>query len=111
MIGGYEFTMPNTPAIDILPSVMIKTDGSSVQYDLSALLRYNNKIWGGLTYRYQDAAAIILGMQYQEFNIGYSYDIPLSAIGSYGSHEIRVGYCFKIEVDRFKKIYRNTRFL
>jgi type IX secretion system PorP/SprF family membrane protein len=111
MIGGYEFTMPNTPAIDILPSVMIKTDGSSVQYDLSALLRYNNKFWGGLTYRYQDAAAIILGMQYQEFNIGYSYDIPLSALGSYGSHEIRVGYCFKIEVDRFKKIYRNTRFL
>lgn len=111
MIGGYELTLPNSPSIDILPSVMVKTDGNSVQYDLSALLRYNNKIWGGLTYRYQDAIALILGMQYKDFNIGYSYDVPISAIGSFGSHEIRVGYCFKIEVDKFKKIYRNTRFL
>lgn len=110
-IGGYEFTLPNTPSIDILPSVMVKTDGTSVQYDFTALLRFNNKVWGGLSYRYQDAPIIILGMQYQEFNIGYSYDIPTSAIGSFGSHEIRVGYCFKIEVDKFKKIYRNTRFL
>jgi type IX secretion system PorP/SprF family membrane protein len=111
LIGGYEFTFPNTPALDVLPSVMVKTDGVSMQYDFSALLRYNNKFWGGLTYRYQDAVAIILGMQYQDFNIGYSYDIPTSALGSFGSHEIRVGYCFRIEVDRFKKIYRNTRFL
>lgn len=110
-IGGYEFTLPNTPSIDLLPSVMVKTDGTSMQYDFSTLIRYNNRFWGGLTYRYQDAVAIILGMQYQDFNIGYSYDIPTSAIGSFGSHEIRVGYCFRIEVDRFRRIYRNTRFL
>ncbi|MBE0637531.1 MAG: type IX secretion system membrane protein PorP/SprF [Bacteroidales bacterium] len=110
-IGGYELTLPNTPSVDILPSVMIKTDGTSAQYDFSALLRLNNKFWGGLSYRYQDSPSIILGMQYQDFNIGYSYDIPTSAIGSFGSHEIRVGYCFKIEVDKFKKVYRNTRFL
>jgi type IX secretion system PorP/SprF family membrane protein len=110
-IGGYEFTFPNTPALDVLPSVMLKTDGVSIQYDFSALLRYNNRFWGGLTLRYQDAVALILGMQYKDFNIGYSYDIPTSAIGSFGSHEVRVGYCFRIEIDRFKKIYRNTRFL
>ncbi len=110
-IGGYEFTLPNTPTVNILPSVMIKTDGTSAQYDFSALLRLNNKIWGGVSYRYQDAAAIIIGFQYKDLNIGYSYDIPTSAIGSFGSHEIRVNYCFKIEVDRFKQSYRNTRFL
>jgi len=111
LIGGYEFTMPNTPTIELLPSFMIKTDGSSVQYDLSALLRYKGQFWGGMTFRYQDAIAIILGMEYKNFNIGYSYDINTSAIGSYGSHEIRVGYCFKIEVSKIKKVYRNTRFL
>ena len=111
LMGGYEFSFPNTSSIDVLPSFMIKTDGKSVQYDLSALLRLKNKFWGGLSYRFQDAIAIILGVEYKNFNIGYSYDINTSAIGSYGSHEIRLGYCFKIEVDKIKKIYRNTRFL
>jgi type IX secretion system PorP/SprF family membrane protein len=111
VIGGYEFTLPNTPSIDILPSVMLKTDGTSAQYDFSALLRFNNKIWGGLTYRLQDAAAIILGIQFKELSICYSYDIPTSAIGSFGSHEVRVNYCFKVEIDKYKQSYRNTRFL
>lgn len=109
--GGYELTLPNAPTIDILPSVMIKSDGTSVQYDLSGLIRFNNKFWGGLSYRFQDAAAIILGMHYQDFTIGYSYDIPTSAIGSFGSHEIRISYCFRLELDKFRQIYRNTRFL
>jgi len=111
LIGGYEFSLPNTPEIDVLPSFMIKTDGSSVQYDLSALLRFKDQFWGGISYRYQDAIVLIFGMEYKNFNIGYSYDINTSAIGSYGSHEIRVGYCFKIEVNKIKKVYRNTRFL
>ena len=111
LVGGYEFTLPNLPSIDVLPSFMIKTDGASVQFDLSTLLRYRNQFWGGITYRYQDAVAVIVGMEYKNFNIGYSYDINTSAISSWGSHEIMLGYCFKIEVDKFKKVYRNTRFL
>ncbi len=109
--GGYEFAFPNTPGIDVLPSVMIKTDGTSVQYDLSTLIRYKEQLWGGLSYRIQDAIAVIIGFEYKNFNIGYSYDINTSSIGSFGSHEIRLGYCFKIEVDKIKKVYRNTRFL
>lgn len=111
LIGGYQFMFPGQPSIDVLPSVMIKTDGTSMQYDFSALLRYKNKFWGGLSFRPQDAVGVILGFQYKDFNIGYSYDINTSAIGSFGSHEVRVGYCFKIEVDKIRKIYRNTRFL
>jgi len=111
LLGGYEFAFPNTPGIDILPSILIQTDGTSVQYDLSTLIRFKDQFWGGLSYRYQDAVAVILGFEYKNFNIGYSYDINTSSIGSFGSHEIRIGYCFKIEVDKVKKVYRNTRFL
>ncbi len=111
LMGGYEFNFPNTPAIDILPSILIKTDGASAQYDLTALIRYKHQFWGGTTFRYQDAVAIIIGFDYKNFNIGYSYDINTSAIGTTGTHEIRASYCFKIEVDKIKKIYRNTRFL
>jgi type IX secretion system PorP/SprF family membrane protein len=111
LMGGYEFEFPSLPAIDILPSVMIKTDGASVQYDLTGLLRYKNQFWGGLSYRYQDAIAMIIGFDYKNFNIGYSYDFNTSAISTTGTHEIRASYCFKIEIDKVKKIYRNTRFL
>jgi type IX secretion system PorP/SprF family membrane protein len=111
LMGGFEFTFPNTPALDVLPSILIKTDGASTQYDISTLLRYQNKFWGGVSYRLQDAIALIIGFQYKEFNIGYSYDINTSAIRTSGTHEIRATYCFKIEIDKVRKIYRNTRFL
>jgi len=110
-VAGYEFSFPNTPALDVLPSVMIKTDGASTQYDLTTLLRYKNQFWGGVSYRFQDAVAFIIGLDYKNFNIGYSYDFNTSAISTTGSHEIRASYCFKIEIDKVKKIYRNTRFL
>lgn len=111
LIGGYEFAFPNAPSFTVLPSMMVKTDGVSMQFDLSTLVSYRNQFWGGVSYRYQDAIAIILGMEFKNFNIGYSYDINVSSIGSWGSNEIRLGYCFKIEVDKFRKVYRNTRFL
>jgi type IX secretion system PorP/SprF family membrane protein len=111
LMGGYEFNFPNTPVLDIMPSVLVKTDGASTQFDLTTLLRYNNKFWGGVSYRYQDAVALIVGFDYKNFNIGYSYDINTSAIGTTGTHEIRASYCFKIEIDKYRKIYRNTRFL
>lgn len=110
-MGGFEFNLPNTPAIDIMPSLLVKSDGASSQIDLTTLIRYKNKFWGGASFRYQDAIALIVGFDYKNFNIGYSYDINTSAIGTTGTHEIRASYCFKIEVDKVRKIYRNTRFL
>lgn len=111
LMAGYELEFPNLPAIDILPSILIKATSGSIQYDATALLRYQRKIWGGLSWRYQDAVALIVGFDYKNFNIGYSYDFNTSAIGTTGSHEIRASYCFKIEVDKIRKVYRNTRFL
>ena len=81
----------------------------------SAMAKYNNKFWGGVNYRVQDAVSIIIGMQYRNLNIGYSYDITTSALGSQGrssgSHEIMIGYCFKIEIEKPRRSYKNTRFL
>ena len=112
--GGYELQLPDYPEFEILPSFLIKTDFAAAQYDINTLIRYNNKFWGGVTYRTQDAIAILLGMNYKNFRIGYSYDISTSKLtqaGSMGSHEIMVGYCFKIIIEKPRKSYRNTRFL
>jgi len=109
--AGYDITFPSNPAYIFTPSVFIKTDGVSSQYDFNGLLKYNNKVWGGVTYRFTDAIGILLGMTIKEVNVGYSYDIPTSRLGSSGSHEIMVKYCFKLEHEKPRSSYRNTRFL
>jgi type IX secretion system PorP/SprF family membrane protein len=109
--AGYDLTFPSNPAYVFTPSVFIKTDGVSSQYDINGLLKYNNKVWGGVTYRFSDAIGILLGMTIKDVNVGYSYDVPTSRLGSTGSHEIMVKYCFKLEREKPRSSYRNTRFL
>ncbi len=114
LTGGYEFVLPNNPSFTINPSILIKTNISVIQFDISTLLKYNNKFWGGLNYRVQDAIGIILGMAVKSFRIGYSYDITTSKLGlsrTGGSHEIMLNYCFKIQTEKGRKSYKNTRFL
>ena len=112
--GGYEYVFRHHPNFALLPYAMVKFDRASVQLDIAALLEYKNMFWGGLNYRIQDAVSLILGLQYKNFKIGYSYDITTSKLGlsnTGGSHEVMLKYCFKIEADKGRKSYRNTRFL
>ncbi|MDO9511301.1 MAG: type IX secretion system membrane protein PorP/SprF [Bacteroidales bacterium] len=112
--GGYEYIFPDYPLYKLEPSLLIKSDGSSTQFDLSALVKYDNKFWGGLSYRFQDALAFMVGVQWRNFQIGYAYDLTTSRMstgGSKGSHEVMLNYNFKIEMDKTPKSYRNTRFL
>lgn len=109
--AGYDFAFPSNPAYIITPSAFIKTDGVSSQYDFNGLVKYNNKVWGGVTYRLNDAIGIMLGMTIKDVNLGYAYDVPTSRLGSTGSHEIMVKYCFKLEREKPRSSYRNTRFL
>jgi type IX secretion system PorP/SprF family membrane protein len=112
--GGYEYVFRNHPNFALLPYAMIKFDQAAVQLDIATLLEYKNMFWGGLNYRYQDAVSLILGLQYKNFKLGYSYDITTSRLGlsrTGGSHEVMLKYCFKIEPDKGRKSYRNTRFL
>ncbi len=123
--GGYEYTLPNNPSIVLKPSILIKTDIASAQYDVSCLAEYNSTYWGGLSYRYQDAVCLIVGAipfangggfkGSENLKVGYSYDFTTSALGrngrSSGSHEIMIGYCFEIVIERPPTGYKNPRFL
>ncbi len=112
--GGYEYVFRNHPNFALLPYAMIKFDQASVQLDIATLLEYKNMFWGGLNYRIQDAVSVIVGLQYKNFKLGYSYDITTSKLGlgrTAGSHEVMLKYCFKIEAEKGRKSYRNTRFL
>ncbi len=111
LVGGYQFVLPNNPLFEIEPSIMIQSDIYSTQYNLSAIVKYNNRFWGGLNYRFQESVGVLIGMSIKDFRIGYSYDIPTLAIGVPGSHEIHLGYCFKLDTDRSGTRYKNTRYL
>ncbi len=111
LTGGYIFPLPNYPSFSLTPSFLIKSEGASIQYDISSILTYNNKFWGGVSYRVQGGISVLLGVYYKDFKIGYSYDIDTSVLGTNGSHEIMLGYCFKLKTERARKSYKNTRFL
>ena len=114
-MGGYNWQIPASN-LELRPSFLLKTDlAASPQVDFNALAVYNNKFWGGVTYRLDDAVALLAGYQITEsLSAGYSYDIPISefATSAGGSHEVFLRYCFRVEIPpRQKGSYKNPRFL
>ena len=111
LTSGYDIVLPAFQGYVFTPSVFLKSDGNIMQADINVMARYNNKVWGGLTYRINDAVALLVGVAYKDIEIGYSYDIPTSRVASTGSHEIMVRYKFKLEKEKTRTGYRNTRYL
>ncbi len=112
--AGYIFTFQNNPSWEIDPSILVKSDITKTQIDIAALVKYNNKVWAGVSYstiRVVDPLSILVGLSIKDIKIGYAYTIPSSNLGSSGSHEVMVGYCFKIDMDKGRRSYKNTRFL
>lgn len=114
--GDYNLTIPNHTNFEIAPMSIIKTDLSTIQFEVNALLKYKKKIWAGLAYRQNDAIGVIVGLAYKDIRIGYSYDVTTSKLGygngrSGGSHEVTIGYCFKILREKLPESYKNVRFL
>jgi type IX secretion system PorP/SprF family membrane protein len=110
-MAGYTYDM--TPTLALKPSVFLKTDGAATQFDLNVSVMWNQMVWGGVSYRIDDAVAVMAGVQFGEFRVGYSYDITTSKLNSYssGSHEVMLGYCYKFKTPTVNQRYGNVRFL
>jgi len=111
--GGYNWVVPDSKYV-FKPSTLIKTDFSSFQFDLTARMEYDNKFWGGLSYRLQDAVVFLAGINISGgLSIGYSYDLPTSQIitVSSGSHEILVMYSFEYVFGKRNSKYKSIRIL
>lgn len=112
--GGYFYELPSNPAFTINPHILVKTDFASAQYDINALLWYNNQMYAGVTYRSSDAVALLAGYRVETGDMkglmgGISYDITTSALSSSssGTFEIFLKYCFTI-VRPVKRIKHGT---
>ena len=116
-MAGYDFDL--TPMLTLTPQTLVKTDLASTQVDVNATATYNNTFWLGVSYRLEDAIAPMAGYNYQfpdgksNLRIGYSYDLTTSELNNYssGSHEIMLGYCYKLQKPLPKRVYKNPRFL
>ncbi len=110
-VTGYQFRFAGSPAYEFLPALSIMTNTVSTQFNLSGTVSYNNRFWGGVNYRFQESVGLMVGMTIKDFRFGYAYDINTLGYGVPGSHEISLGYCFKINADKGIRSYRNIRYL
>ena len=109
LIAGYYNEL--NPTLSLNPSIYLKSDGATSQLDINTNLIYNNKMWGGVSYRLDEGLILLAGMNVNEdLRIGLGYDVtmlnPLS-----NSLEVMLGYNFKINYDKPVSKYKNPRFL
>lgn len=111
--AGYFLPLPD-PQFEVRPSIFMKWDGATAQYDLNATLIYNKQYWGGLSYRTKDAFVAMIGFNtVSDIGFGLAYDITTSSLRSYqsGSIELLVRYCFSISKQRTSTRSKSVRFL
>jgi len=118
VMGGYDFPLSN-PMFVVKPSFFLKSDLVTATVDVNALLEWNKFLWGGMSWRYNDAAVVMAGINYEPEIIpgvarfGYAYDITTNKLssGSNGSHEIFIQYCLKLKEKSPVSKHKSVRFL
>lgn len=110
LMAGYEYQF-NNPVFKLLPSMCIMSDIASTQFNVGTKLLYNNKVWGGINYRFQESIAAMVGFKFKDIQISYSYDINTMGLSVQGSHEICVSYLFKMDLEKSPRIYHSIRYL
>lgn len=116
---GFHFDITNT--LSVHPYALLRSDLVQTQTDFSVILRYNNNIFGGASFRgynqnSADAVAIIAGFKLSEkLTLAYAYDLTLSDLNtvSNGSHEFSLNFNLnkRIGEGRPPKIIYNPRSL
>ncbi len=111
-MGGYNIRLAD-PLFELRPSFLFKSDLAGWQLDVNTNVVFDDKYWGGISYRVNDAVALLMGLELANgLKVGYSFDLVTSAIGYYGfaSHEIFVSYSVTLERNRSQK-YKSIRYL
>lgn len=118
IMAGYDWDINQDQKWIIKPSILAKTDAASTQLDATVLALYNKMVWGGVSYRVQDAIAALAGFDFTNMGVaglklGVSYDITTSSLGDHssGSLEFMLKYCTAINKPPKREVYKSVRFL
>ncbi len=95
LTGSYTIPLGKSEEFYVEPSAVARIMfNAPFTFDINARLMHRSGIWGGASYRFKDAIALMIGFSTSKIGISYSYDINTSALNSYnsGSHEITLTY-------------------
>ena len=109
LIAGYYHEISSLLSLN--PSIYLKSDGATSQLDINTNLIYNNKMWGGVSYRLDEGISLLAGMNVNEdLRFGLAYDVTMMNAMT-NSIEFMLGYNFKIKTNKAISKYKNPRFL
>ncbi len=111
--AGCNIPLKNT-LFELMPSMLAKTDFTNTTAEITARARYNKFISFGIGYRWDDAVVATIAAEIKNFFIGYSFDYATSSIhsASSGSHEIVVGYSYKLNLgEKNRNRHRSIRIM
>lgn len=110
LYGKYNIKL--NEEMTLTPSFLVKSTYYITQPELSATASYKNKMWGGLTFRYNEALAALVGFNIDKnWKVGYSYDFNVGKVmrHSNGSHEIMISSILG-SFNKKKHNYKTPRF-
>lgn len=111
--AGYNYQLSN-PMLELVPSFYIQSIGTTTTINFNTNLVYNNRIWGGLSYRAGAALSGLFGIELLpgvRFGVAYDYETSDISKVSSGSLEVTVLYCFKLKKEKMPQRYKSIRFL
>ncbi len=112
VMAAYEYKIPDTKLV-LKPHTLLKTNFIMWDWNVGALLEYNEKLWGGLSYRWATSVGFAFGMNvFGGLSAGVVYDLPTTRmINTVGSVELTLQYNFEILLNKHDKKYKSIRIL
>ncbi len=112
LFGKYDLGVSYT--LDISPTFLIKSDFIKYNTELGVITTYNQKYWGGVNYRWQDAVSVMLGGNFLKNMVKIGYSIDFVNFGttakSTTSHEIFLRYALASPKFGKKTIIKTPRY-
>ncbi|MFY0653336.1 MAG: type IX secretion system membrane protein PorP/SprF [Cyclobacteriaceae bacterium] len=110
-----EYTYKVAYNLVFKPSILFKTDLNNYSFDLSGIAVYDDKIWGGASYRDNEALILLMGYSFLDDNkmrVGYAFDYVVGEQKAKQptSHEIYIRYNLPNISTGGKKPIRTPRF-
>ncbi len=111
MYGEYK-VKSRSKAFEYRPSLMVRSDFSSLQVGMNNICTYKEKFTFGLNSWFWSSMAFAFGFEViSGMQIGYAYVLPLNKmIKSGGSHDVVVRYSFDLNFSKKNK-YKSERIL
>jgi type IX secretion system PorP/SprF family membrane protein len=111
--GGYHF--PLTNQLVLTPMALLKHDKETFSFDAGARITFDEKYWGGLNFRHQEAVSALIGiamLQDNALRVGYARDLTTfnREAKAPTSHEVMVSYRLPEPVVRFRPPVRTPRY-